>query len=125
MLKSGMVPKLVNLLKTPSYRAKTLKLLYHLSADDRCKSMITYTDGIPILMGLVINFPQDFLAKELAALMVNLSYNARNAEMMVGNKGLNLLMDRFADKRDPLLLKIIRNLTLWTFNQQQVGWLVD
>lgn len=120
MLKVGLVPKLVNLLKTPAFRAKTLKLLYHLSVDDRCKSMVTYTEGIHILMGLVINFPQDFLAKELAALMVNLSYNPRNAEQMIANKGLNLLMDRLADKRDPLLLKIIRNISQWTFNQQQV-----
>jgi len=36
MLKGGMVPKLVNLLKTPSFRPKTLRLLYHLSSDDRC-----------------------------------------------------------------------------------------
>ena len=47
-------------------------------------------------MGLVINFPQDYLATELAALMVNLSYNARNVEQMIANKGLNLLMDRLA-----------------------------
>jgi hypothetical protein len=86
MLKGGMVPKLVNLLKTPVFRAKTLKLLYHLSVDDRCKSMITYTDGVPILMGLVINFPQPTLAKELAALVVNISYNSRNAELMIGQK---------------------------------------
>ena len=46
MLKSGFVPKLINLLKTPTFRAKTLKLLYHLSVDDRCKSMFTYTDGV-------------------------------------------------------------------------------
>jgi len=45
MLKGGIVPKLITLLKTPSFRAKTLKLLYHLSVDDRCKSMVTYTDG--------------------------------------------------------------------------------
>lgn len=115
-----MVPKLVKLLEVPAYRAKTLKLLYHLSVDDRCKSMITYTGAVPILMGLVINFPQDFLAKELAALMVNISYNPRNCELMINNKGLNLLMDRLADKHDPLLLKIVRNLTLWTFNQQEV-----
>jgi hypothetical protein len=121
MLKGGMVPKLVKLLEVPAYRAKTLKLLYHLSVDDRCKSMITYTGAVPILMGLVINFPQDFLAKELAALMVNISYNPRNCELMINNKGLNLLMDRLADKHDPLLLKIVRNLTLWTFNQQEVG----
>ena len=57
-LLSSYVPKLVNLLRTPAYRARTLKLLYHLSADDRCKSMITYTDGVPLLMGMVINFPQ-------------------------------------------------------------------
>lgn len=119
MLKCGYVPKLVNLLKTPIYRAKTLKLLYHLSVDDRCKSMITYTDGIPMLMGLVLNFPQDMLARELAALMINLSYYPRNVELMVANKGLNFLMDRFADKRDVLLMKIIRNISLWTFLQQQ------
>jgi hypothetical protein len=44
----------------------------------------------------VINFPQDYLASELAALMINLSYNARNVEQMIANKGLNLLMDRLA-----------------------------
>lgn len=119
MLRAGYIPRLVQLLKTPAYRAKTLKLLYHLSVDDRCKSMVTYTEGVGILMGMVINFPQDFLAKELAALMINLSYNVRICENMIGNRGLNLLMDRFADKRDPLLMKIIRNISLWTFNQQQ------
>lgn len=119
IVKDGLVPKLVTLLRTPAYRARTLKLLYHLSADDRCKSMITYTDGIPLLMGMVINFPQPLLAKELAALMVNMSLNARNCELMIANKGLNLLMDRLSSNKDPLLLKIIRNIAQWTFNQQQ------
>lgn len=129
MLKAGYVPKLTSLLRTPQYRAKTLKLLYHLSVDDRCKAMITYTEGINILMGMSINFPHDFLAKELAALMVNLSYHPKNCEQMISNKGLNLLVDRFADKRDPMLMKIIRNISLWTFNLQQVrgisilGWI--
>lgn len=119
MVKAGYIPKLISLLKTPSYRAKTLKLLYHLSVDDRCKAMIHYTDGINILMGMVINFPQDFLAKELAALMVNLSYNPKNIEQMIANKGLNLLMDRMAEKRDPLLMKIIRNISLWSYHVQE------
>jgi len=119
MLKCGFVPKLINLLKTPTFRAKTLKLLYHLSVDDRCKSMFTYTDGVPILVGMAINFPKDLLAKELGALLVNLSHNTRNVELMIANKGLNLLMDRLADKRDPILLKVVRNISLWTFNQQQ------
>jgi hypothetical protein len=121
MIKGGLVPKLISLLRTPPLRARTLKLLYHLSADDRCKSMITYTDGIPLLMGMVINFPQNLLARELAALMVNLSHNPRNVEIMISNRGLNYLMDRLGTTRDPLLLKIIRNLSQWTFNQQQVS----
>ena len=119
MIKCGYVPKLVGLLRTPAFRARTLKLLYHLSADDRCKSMITYTDGVPLLMGMVINFPQNLLAKELAALVVNLSHHPRNCEIMVSNRGLNHLMDRLSSNRDPLLLKIIRNISQWTFNQQQ------
>ena len=52
MLKGGIVPKLITLLKTPSFRGKTLKLLYHLSVDDRCKSMVTYTDGRSIIYTL-------------------------------------------------------------------------
>jgi hypothetical protein len=119
MMRKGLVPKLINLLKTPNFRARVLKLLYHLSSDDRCKSMVTYTEGMSTLMGMVINFPQNNLPKELAALVVNLSYNARNAELMISNRGLNHLMDRLENTTDPLLLKIIRNLTLWTFNQQQ------
>jgi hypothetical protein len=121
MLKSGYIPKLVTLLKTPKYRARTLKLLYHLSVDDRCKSMVTYTDGMPLLMGLVLNMPEDRLPAELAALMINLSYHPKNCELMINNRGLNALVDRFNDKRDPLLMKIIRNISLWTFNQQQVS----
>lgn len=89
---------------------------------------------------------KDMLARELAALMINLSYNPRVVESMIANRGLNLLMDRFADKKgqvdhwplhllsfgrnnlltsifafkiDPLLLKIIRNISLWSYNQQQ------
>ena len=119
MVKCGIVPKLISLLKTPSFRSRTLKLLYHLSADDTCKSMIAYTDAVPLLMGMVINFPQNNLAKELAALMINLSHNPRNVELIIANRGLNHLMDRLSETRDCSLLKIIRNITQWTFNQQQ------
>ena len=45
MLQMGLVPKLIQLLKTPALRGRTLKLLYHLSVDDRCKSMFAYTEG--------------------------------------------------------------------------------
>ena len=121
IVQAGLLPKLVNLLKTPQLRARTLKVLYHLSVDDRCKSMFTYTECIPQVLGMIINFPQEMLPKELAGLAVNLSLNHRNCEAMIANKGLNLLVDRLqsADQKDQLLVKIIRNVSLWTFNVQQ------
>ena len=43
IIRCGLVPKLINLLRTPAYRARTLKLLYHLSADEKCKAMMSYS----------------------------------------------------------------------------------
>ncbi|KAF0697989.1 Aste57867_11371 [Aphanomyces stellatus] len=136
MVKNSLVPKLVELLKKPPFRALTLRILYHLSMDDRCKSMFTYTEAIPIVMQLVINFPQTMVAKELMALAVNLSVNGRNAEMMAQNKGLDALVQRVLRTRDVLLMKVhsdyirvificwrrrqcIRNISQWSFGLQE------
>ena len=119
MLNAGMCTKLVSLLKSPPLRARTLKLLYQLSVEDRCKAMFAFTDGIPLLVGMIINFPQNSLAAELAALAVNMTLTDRNCEAMVANRGLNHMIDRLATTRDPLLFKIIRNISLWTHNIQQ------
>ncbi|TMW57386.1 hypothetical protein Poli38472_003311 [Pythium oligandrum] len=119
LVKNSLIPKLVDLLKKPPFRALSLRILYHLSMDDRCKSMFTYTEAIPIVMQLVINFPQNMVAKELAALAVNLSLNARNAEMMCQNRGLEALASRVFRTRDPLLMKVIRNISHWTYTLQE------
>eukprot|EP00752_Nemacystus_decipiens_P011829 g10495.t1 len=127
MVKAGLIPKLVELLKRPPYRARGLRLLYHMSIDDRCKAMFSYTDAIPIVMQLILNFPQKLLAKELAALAVNLSLNPRNAQMMAAQRGLPHLVDRVTETKDPLLMKarkmirrmVIRNISMWTFRSQE------
>lgn len=125
MIRYGYVPKLIGLLKTSSYRGKTLKLLYHLSVDDYAKSLFNNDGAMDQIKGLIINFPGENLAKELAALAINLTYNAKNVELLVANKGLNLLMDRLHDKRqDLLLIKIIRNVSLWSFNSLSVSLLL-
>lgn len=119
LVRNSMVPKLVELLKKPPFRAFSLRTLYHLSIDDRCKSMFTYTEAIPIVMQLVINFPQNLVAKELAALAVNLSHNTRNAELMCQNRGLEALATRVFRTRDPLLMKVIRNISQWSYTLQE------
>ncbi|KAE9359169.1 Kinesin-associated protein 3 [Phytophthora fragariae] len=119
LVRNSLIPKLVELLKKPPFRALSLRILYHLSIDDRCKSMFTYTEAIPIVLQLVINFPQNIVAKELAALAVNLSHNARNAELMCQNRGLEALATRVFRTRDPLLMKVIRNISLWSYTLQE------
>lgn len=107
MMKQSMLPKLVELLKRPPFRALTIRILYHLSFDDRCKSMFSYTDAIPIVMQLVIHFPQPMVARELAALAINLTLNARNAELIVQKKDtVRALFSRVQKTRDVLLFKV-------------------
>jgi len=123
MLESpGLVAKLVGLLQTAPYRQKTLKVLYHLSVSDDCKIAISNSGGMPYLMSLAVNFPNPILAAELAALLINLSHTSKNVEQMVSNRGLNLLMDRLDNdyaERDQGLMKIIRNVSYYTFMVQQ------
>ena len=65
--------KLVDMLAAGRNRRAILLLLYHLSSDERIRKLFTYTDAIPIVMQMMINFPGDHLGKELVALAVNLS----------------------------------------------------
>jgi len=78
----GMIPKLVEILKAPGFRALILKILYHLSQEDKLKATFTYTECIPLCFQLVIHCPEPIVGKELIALCVNLTTNGRNAEIM-------------------------------------------
>ena len=73
-----------------------------------------------MIMGMIVNFPQPLLTKELAAVAVNLSHHPKNIEQILMNRGLNYLIDRLDNNKDPLLLKVIRNISAWTYNQQKV-----
>jgi hypothetical protein len=48
MNECGMIPKLVEILKAPGFRALILKILYHLSQEDKLKATFTYTECIPL-----------------------------------------------------------------------------
>jgi hypothetical protein len=110
MVKSGLIPKLVELLKRPMFQQVVLKLLYHLSMDDKCKSMFTYTDCIPMVTQMLIHYPEPLVAAEVAALAINLTANGRNAKLMCENDGLRALLSRVLRTYDPLLMKVIRNI---------------
>ncbi|XP_050693390.1 kinesin-associated protein 3-like isoform X3 [Eriocheir sinensis] len=110
MIKVGLLPKLVSHMSEDRHQQAVLAVLYHLSVDDKCKSMFTYTDCIPTIMKLLLSTPEPMVPLELMALAVNLSANKRNAQLICEGAGLKLLMKRALKYRDPLLMKMIRNI---------------
>ena len=104
-------------------RHYTVALLYHISMDDRYKSMFTYTAAIPIILDFLLQVQDLHTAPELIALGVNLTQNARNAEVMCdavagdnNERGFDLLVERAMRNQDPLAFKVVRNLS-----QQDLG----
>lgn len=104
------IPRLVSLLKENAFRGVTLRILYQLSLEDKCKSTFTYTECIPIMFMLIIKFPGAKVGKELVAFAINLCTNARNAEIFADGKQLEALIKRALQHKDDLVLKLVRNI---------------
>jgi len=132
MVMHGLLPKLVALLKSkPAWRAQCLKLLYMLSCDDETKRLLGGSGSIndekgeaasssvmPLLKEVIFHLPLPSLTDELAALAVNLTLEASNVEQLCAKAGLRRLMDRVIRHRDPLVLKIVRNVSQWSLATQ-------
>mmetsp|Transcript_22516 Transcript_22516/g.76554 ORF Transcript_22516/g.76554 Transcript_22516/m.76554 type:complete len:799 (+) Transcript_22516:38-2434(+) len=111
MVRCGLIPKVVELIKEPHFQHVSMALLYHISMDDKCKSMFTYTDAIPVILDMLLQVQDLHQFPELIALAVNLTQNSRNAEAICEGDGLQLLLGRALDHSDPLAFKVIRNLS--------------
>jgi len=107
----GLIPKLVEILKAPGYRALILKLLYHLSLEDKTKATFNYTECIPLVYQLIIHCPEPIVGKELMALAVNLTTNTKNAESLSKDDQLDELIKRAFQYQDNLLFKVCRNVS--------------
>lgn len=111
MVKSGLVQKVVELMRNPLFQNVSMALLYHISMDDKCKSMFTYTGVIPWLLENILVVDDLHAAPELISLAVNLTQNSRNAEVLCEGDGFSRLVHRGLQTEDPLLWKVIRNIS--------------
>ena len=70
MIKVGLLPKLVLLMKkcsedpvqhprTANLQNSVVCVLYHLSIEDKVKSMFAYTDCIPLVMKMILETVED------------------------------------------------------------------
>ncbi|ELU10175.1 hypothetical protein CAPTEDRAFT_219515 [Capitella teleta] len=116
MVKVGMLPKLVQLLGNENHCLIVLCILYHISMDEKAKSFFAYTECIPTIMKMLLESGsgnRDEIEPELEvmALCINLASNKRCAQLICEGNGLRLLMKRAFKFRDPLLMKMIRNIS--------------
>mmetsp|Transcript_6170 Transcript_6170/g.13429 ORF Transcript_6170/g.13429 Transcript_6170/m.13429 type:complete len:806 (-) Transcript_6170:755-3172(-) len=111
MVKNGLIPKAVELISVERFKPVVLGLLYHISMDDKYKSMFTYTECIPRLYEMLTKVQDLRNTPELIALAVNLTQNPRNAEIMCENDRFDRLIRRAFHTCDELAFKVMRNLS--------------
>ncbi|XP_028977499.2 kinesin-associated protein 3a isoform X3 [Esox lucius] len=111
MVQAGLIPKLSSLLADESQRQLCMCILYHISMDDRFKSMFAYTDCIPQLMKMLFVCGESHTDKKLISFCINLAANKKNAQVICEGNGLKMLMNRGLKPKDVFFMKMIRNLS--------------
>ncbi|TKC47348.1 hypothetical protein EI555_006404 [Monodon monoceros] len=65
-----------------NYKQIAMCILYHISMDDRFKSMFAYTDCIPQLMKMLFECSDERIDLELISFCINLAANKRNVQLI-------------------------------------------
>uniref|UniRef100_A0A7E4ZWP1 Kinesin-associated protein n=1 Tax=Panagrellus redivivus TaxID=6233 RepID=A0A7E4ZWP1_PANRE len=104
MVSAGLVPFVAPYIEENS---TALSLLYQLSMLDDAKTMITFTDAIPILMRMVASNSNKIVVK---GCLINAALEKRNAQLICSpdGRGLDMLMQNGFN--DILCMKICRNI---------------
>ncbi|XP_043798078.1 kinesin-associated protein 3 isoform X4 [Apis laboriosa] len=113
MIRVGLLPKLIKLLGQSDIKNKTtiLGLLYHASMDDKVKTMFMNTECIQMITNMIVNSEDDQPKLELIALGINLAINNKNAQLMIETNRLQGLIKKAFQTQDPLIMKMIRNIS--------------
>ena len=106
-------PKVIEVMKSPDHFEYSIKLLYQLSQDESFIMESACIEVLPlIVLEFVVEYPGTRVSKDLIALAINLACKEIIAGVFVKqNKGLPRLMDRLLRTRDPLLAKMVRNIS--------------
>lgn len=111
MVRVGMVTKLVTFLSDDKHNSITIKILYHMSLDDKAKHAFIHTDCVALMTDMLLlnlNKKSDI---DLISLGINLALNKKCAQVMCENNRLTNLIERAYKHRDSLLMKMVRNIS--------------
>ena len=84
-------------------------VLYHISTDDKHKSLFTYTRAVGLIYERLVSIADLRREPELIALAVNLTQNHRNAAALCEGPRFDKLMQHAIDGQSDLLFKVMRN----------------
>lgn len=111
MIRAGLLTKLVAFLSDDKHHEIVTRILYHMTLDDKVKSMFTYTECVPLATDMLVLNLNPKVDLDLIALCINLALNKRNAQLMIENNRLHTLMSRAFKYQDSLLMKMLRNIS--------------
>lgn len=111
VIRTGLFPKLVSFLsKECDFEHIVYGILYHISQDDNCKAMFSFsTENFQLIVSKILNKKPKPI--ELIALVTNLALNQRNAHLLCEGNNFQKLIDRALTSQEPLFFKILRNIT--------------
>ncbi|KAJ1556217.1 Kinesin-associated protein 3, partial [Nowakowskiella sp. JEL0078] len=112
LMRMGFLDKLMDLLHNKNHILLALQLLYMLSVDDKSKAYFAFGDTLPMITKMILEYKGERVNVELMSLSINIAAHPKNAEILCENQGLKFLMKRAIKTRDPLILKMIRNIAL-------------
>ncbi|CAH0603200.1 unnamed protein product [Chrysodeixis includens] len=123
MVKLGLLPKFIQFTSDDKHINLAMKILYHLSMDDRVKVMFTQSDCVKLLTDmLLLNVNGESIGNNsngnsagatdvLLALCINLAWCERAAAQMSAEGRLRELLARAFRHKNHMLMKLVRNLS--------------
>eukprot|EP00297_Palpitomonas_bilix_P002593 CAMPEP_0113875954 /NCGR_PEP_ID=MMETSP0780_2-20120614/5217_1 /TAXON_ID=652834 /ORGANISM="Palpitomonas bilix" /LENGTH=782 /DNA_ID=CAMNT_0000861977 /DNA_START=147 /DNA_END=2495 /DNA_ORIENTATION=+ /assembly_acc=CAM_ASM_000599 len=111
LVDQGIIPRLISLLSRNRFKEFVLRLLYQLSCTDRGKSVFALTEHVGLIGDNVLQSTQRRVPLELVALAINLTDMERSALSMAQEHRLPRFLQRAMHTGDPLLMKVVRNMS--------------
>ncbi|CAL8069836.1 unnamed protein product [Orchesella dallaii] len=112
LVKLEMLPKVASFVHDAALEHNTRKILYLMSMDRRIRPKLASLKIVPVVLRL-LDEHRDKLASnlEVPGIAINLSKTKRAASIMCENNGLVQLLQQAFENEDPLVMKIVRNIS--------------
>eukprot|EP00002_Diphylleia_rotans_P030578 TRINITY_DN6297_c0_g1_i1.p1 TRINITY_DN6297_c0_g1~~TRINITY_DN6297_c0_g1_i1.p1 ORF type:complete len:735 (+),score=171.51 TRINITY_DN6297_c0_g1_i1:274-2478(+) len=112
LLDANIIATILELLQRENVQGVYFRLLYQLSMDDMTRAAMSTPELMTLTLRMIIDWSEQMVFKELIALGINLVMNPEASEYMSSGEGLHLLVKRVLKTKDPLLMKMIRNIAI-------------